>query len=120
LAWSMAQYVRLAHGIDAGEPAETPTFVENRYLDEAVHEPDESPALQVDTNFRGDQVVVSGETTGEVVAISTPSDDAFVEVADGTFEATVDVDYGENDIIVAAASDADLETAGTTLTRFTV
>ncbi len=120
LAWSMAQYVRLAHGIDAGEPAETPTFVADRYLDEGVQEPDESPALHVDTSFRGDQVVVTGETTGEVVAITTPTDDAFVEVTDGEFEATVDVDYGENDIIVAAASDADLETAGTTLTRFTV
>jgi glucan 1,4-alpha-glucosidase len=120
LAWSMAQYVRLAHGIDAGTPAETPEFVAERYLDQRIHDRDESPALRVDTRFQGNEVVVSGETTGAVVAVSTPTDDAFVEVADGTFEATVEIEYGENDILVAAASDRDLETAGTTLSRFTV
>ncbi|MFC7075316.1 glycoside hydrolase family 15 protein [Haloarcula halophila] len=31
LSWSMAQYVRLAHGIDAGEPVETPAIVAERF-----------------------------------------------------------------------------------------
>ena len=31
LSWSMAQYVRLAHAIDAGEPVETPAVVEARF-----------------------------------------------------------------------------------------
>ncbi|MFI6029807.1 carbohydrate-binding module family 20 domain-containing protein [Amycolatopsis magusensis] len=31
LAWSMAQFVRLAHSIDAGAPVETPSVVEQRY-----------------------------------------------------------------------------------------
>ncbi|HYC02774.1 MAG TPA: glycoside hydrolase family 15 protein [Azospirillaceae bacterium] len=32
LAWSMAQFVRLAHSIDAGRPAATPSIVAERYL----------------------------------------------------------------------------------------
>ena len=120
LAWSMAQYVRLAHGIDAGEPAEEPAFVAERYRERRLHQPDESPALRVDTDFRGNEVVVSGETTGAVVAVSTPTDGAFVTAEDGTFEATVDIEFGENDIVVAAASDRELTAAGTTVTRFTV
>lgn len=31
LAWSMAQFVRLAHSIDAGAPVETPSIVKARY-----------------------------------------------------------------------------------------
>lgn len=31
LAWSMAQFVRLAHSIDAGAPVETPSIVQARY-----------------------------------------------------------------------------------------
>ncbi len=65
-------------------------------------------------------MVVSGETTGAVVAVSTPTDEAFVTADGGQFEATVDIEYGENDIVVAAASDEDLAEAGTTVTRFTV
>jgi hypothetical protein len=116
----MAQFVRLAHGIDEGEPAETPAFVASRYRERGLHRPNEGPALRVDTDFRGNEVVVSGETTGEVVAVSTPTDGAFVETDEGSFEATVEIEYGENDIVVAAATDRELETAGTTVTRFTV
>ncbi|MFB6244470.1 MAG: glycoside hydrolase family 15 protein, partial [Halobaculum sp.] len=105
LAWSMAQFVRLAHGIDEGEPAETPAFVASRYRERGLHRPNEGPALRVDTDFRGNEVVVSGETTGEVVAVSTPTDGAFVETDEGSFAATVEIEYGENDIVVAAATD---------------
>ena len=120
LAWSMAQFVRLAHGVDAGEPAETPAFVRERFLDRRRHDSDEKPALRVDTNFQGNTVVVSGETTGARVAVTTPVDSAIVDPVDGEFEATLDIGYGENDITVAAASDETLETAATTVTRFTV
>ncbi|KKF39540.1 hypothetical protein FK85_27685, partial [Halorubrum saccharovorum] len=33
LAWSMAGFIRLAHGVDAGEPVETPTVVRDRYVE---------------------------------------------------------------------------------------
>jgi len=55
----MAQYVRLAHGISAGEPVETPAFVDERYRERRAHTPDRSPALRVDTQFRGNEPVVS-------------------------------------------------------------
>ncbi len=117
LAWAMAQYVRLAHGISAGEPVETPEFVRERYRQQGVNEPHSSPALRVDTQFRGNELVVSGETTGVRVAIKSPVDDAYVLVEDGEFEAAVEVEPGENQILVAAADDADLESAGTTVWR---
>jgi GH15 family glucan-1,4-alpha-glucosidase len=118
LAWAMAQYVRLAHGIDAGSPVETPPFVERRYREDGVHEPDESPALRVDTQFSGNELVVSGETTGDVVAVKTPVDSALVDVVKGEFECRVAVERGENRVTVAAASDCDLESAGTTVRQF--
>ncbi|ELZ24866.1 glucoamylase [Halosimplex carlsbadense 2-9-1] len=116
LAWSMAQYVRLAHGVSAGEPVETPAFVRERYRDERLHEPDRSPALRVDTEFRGDRLVVSGETTGERVAVKTPVDSAVVEPEGTEFETTVGIERGENQVIVAAGA-ADVEASGTTVRR---
>jgi glucan 1,4-alpha-glucosidase len=117
LAWSMAQYVRLAHGIDAGEPVETPAVVDRRYRQRGLNEPNKSPALRVDTQFRGNQLVVSGETTGERVAVKTPVDSDVLGVSEGQFETTLDVKPGENRVVVAAASDEDLWNAGTTVSR---
>jgi len=117
LAWAMAQYVRLAHGISAGRPVETPAFVEERYREHRAHEPERSPALRVDTHFQGNELVVSGETTGTRVAVKTPVDSAFVPADGGTFEVTLDVEPGENLVLVAAAGDDDLSSAGTTVQR---
>jgi glucan 1,4-alpha-glucosidase len=117
LAWSMAQYARLAHGLDAGEPIETPAFVHDRYRERGCHERHRAPALRVDTSYQGGSIVVSGETTGAVVAIKTPQDTTLVEPDDGAFEHRVVVDHGEANLIVAAASDRDLESAGTTVRR---
>ncbi|MFC7020912.1 MULTISPECIES: glycoside hydrolase family 15 protein [Haloarcula] len=120
LAWAMAQFVRLAHGIDAGEPVETPEFVRQRYLEREVHEHDRGPALSVDTRFQGERIVFNGKTTGALVAVKTPVDSALVEPEDGTFEVGLEMEYGENTCIVAAASGTDLERAGTTVSRFTL
>jgi len=117
LAWAMAQYVRLAHGVDASEPVETPAFVRERYREARLHEPHRSPALRVDTQFRGNRLVVSGETTGTRVAVKTPVEAAIVNAEDGSFERTVDVEPGENLVTVAATSGDDLETHGTTVRR---
>jgi glucan 1,4-alpha-glucosidase len=114
LAWSMAQFVRLAHGIDAGRPVETPGFVAERY---AESEPREGPSLRVDTEFEGDRVRVSGETDGAAVAVKTPAETVYVEPEDGRFETRVGIQHGENRVVVAAATDADLERAGTTVER---
>ena len=120
LAWAMAQYVRLARSIDAGAPVETPAFVRRRYVERAVHEQDRSPALTVDTRFQGDRIVFAGKTTGDLVAVKTPVDSALVEPDGGSFEVGLEMEYGENTCIVAAASGPDLETAGTTVSRFTL
>ncbi|MEF8840322.1 MAG: glycoside hydrolase family 15 protein [Haloarculaceae archaeon] len=120
LAWSMAQYVRLAHGIDAGEPVGTPAFVSARYLERRVHERERSPALRVDTRFRGDRIVFSGETTGALVAMKTPTDAVLVEPDDGEFEHELGMAYGENTVVAAAAAERDLERATTTVRRFTL
>jgi glucan 1,4-alpha-glucosidase len=115
LAWSMAQYVRLAHGVEAGEPVETPEFVDERYRQKALNKPDRSPALRVDTQFRGNELIISGETTGVRVAIKTPAESTIVTIEDGEFEEAVAVEPGENQVIVAAADAADIEDAGTTV-----
>ncbi|MFC6938428.1 glycoside hydrolase family 15 protein [Salinirubellus sp. GCM10025818] len=114
LGWSMAQFVRLAHGIDAGEPVERPAFVAERY---ATGEAREGPSLVVDTEFEGDRVRVSGETDGALVAVKTPTETVAVDPEDGQFETRVGIQHGENRIVVAAATEADLERAGTTVER---
>ncbi len=120
LAWSMAQYVRLAHAIDAGEPVETPDFVRERYLEREGHRQDRSPALRVDARFEEGEIVVSGETTGAVVAVKTPSKTVYFEPDDGTFERRLPTEYGENVVTVAAASETDIEEAGTTVRRLSL
>jgi glucan 1,4-alpha-glucosidase len=117
LAWSMAGFVRLAHGIDNGAPVETPRFIRERYLE---REPEEKPSLWVDTEFKGDQLVVSGETDGEAVAIKTGSETVYVEPTGGAFATKVEIQYGENTIVIAAADGTDLEHATTNVERLTL
>jgi len=117
LAWAMAQYVRLAHGISAGEPVETPEFVRERYREQGVHKPDRSPALRVDTQFRGNELKISGETTGVRVAAKTATDSAFMTVEGGEFETSLEVEPGANQVVVAAAESKELSRAGTTVWR---
>ncbi len=120
LAWAMAQYIRLAHGIDAGQPIETPTFVEERYQERHLHTVENSPRLHVDAHLQGDELIVSGETTGAVVAIKTPIDATVLEPEDDSFEARVDVRTSQNHITVAAASSRQLETAVTAVERLSL
>ncbi|RLM57605.1 glucoamylase [Halobellus sp. Atlit-31R] len=117
LAWSMAQYVRLAHSIDAGQPVEMPSVLRERYVEQ---ERPAGPRLQVSTRFRGDELVVSGRTDAALVAIKTPSETELVVPEEGSFEESLDIEHGENQIIVAAATDVDLWQAGTSVTRFTL
>jgi hypothetical protein len=113
----MAQFVRLAHGVDAGEPVEMPAVVRERFLE---RDRPESPTLRVNTRFEGDRLVVSGETDAALVAIKTPSETTLVDPDDGEFAAKLAIEYGENQVTVAAATDEDLEAAGTNVTRFTL
>nr|WP_089696549.1 glucodextranase DOMON-like domain-containing protein [Halogranum gelatinilyticum] len=121
LSWSMAQYVRLAHGIDAGEPVETPAVVRDRYVD---GEPAEGPELTVE--FPDDSVVgsvqpVSGTTDATDVVVFSESERVHVEPTDGTFSTEIDLGDGESLVKVVAADAADsLAETGTTLAEKTV
>jgi carbohydrate-binding DOMON domain-containing protein len=115
----MAQFVRLAHGTDAGSPVETPAFVRDRYTDYGV--PD-GPSLSVEFPPRTvtDQTItVSGETDGDLVVVKTLEG---TKSADGgSFEFDVTVGDGETKLTVAAATDGDsLLDVGTTVERSTV
>jgi len=117
LAWSMAQFIRLAHGIDAGEPVEQPTAVADRYLGDKRGA---EPTLRVETRVVNDKLRVTGETNGELVAVKVTADSVITEVEDGEFELTIPIDHGEVPVTVAAASNTDLRRAGTAVERFTI
>ncbi|MFT4081227.1 MAG: glucan 1,4-alpha-glucosidase [Nocardioides sp.] len=105
LAWSMAQYVRLARSIDAGSPVETPTVVADRYRGSL---PD-GPALNLASPADGAQtdaatVTVSG-TVAEGASVYVHAGDRTTAVAveaDGSFSTEVPLSLGTTSITVAA------------------
>lgn len=114
LAWSMAQFVRLAHGIDAGEPVETPLFLAARYRD---GEP-EQPSLDVTFEHGDETVTITGETNADVIRCWTQGGIRRLSPTDGTFETSVPVEDGA--VAIVAATDApDLVDVGTALERET-
>ena len=117
LAWSMAQYVRLAHGVDAGAPVETPSILRDRYVD--ADRP-AGPDLRVDTRFEGEQLVVSGTTDAAVVAVGLGSESSHHTPEDGSFEVSLAFDHDEGPVTVAAATHEDLAVAGTSVERIWV
>ena len=114
LAWSMAGFIRLAHGVDAGEPVETPTFVRDRYVES--DRPDE-PELTAVADFVDGELVVSGETDGEVVAVHLSEASKTVVPTNGEFKVRVDPSVDAHTAIVAAATDETLANAGTAVER---
>jgi len=113
LAWSMAQFIRLADGIDAGTPVETPAFVQERYT---VHDPDGPPLAVDEVTVEGDTATVAGTTRGATVVLWTDDGTEQYPVTDGDFEETVDIGPGAESVTVIAATDGDdLARIGTTL-----
>ncbi|MWG32903.1 glucodextranase DOMON-like domain-containing protein [Halomarina oriensis] len=120
LSWSMAQFVRLAHGIDAGEPVETPAFVRERYADGDLPE---GPTLDVQfppSVVGSKAVTVSGTTSGSEVVVSTGAETVEANVTDGAFSTEVAVADGETTVTVVASTGGDIAAAGTTVARSTV
>ncbi len=117
LAWSMAQYVRLAHSLDAGAPVETPAFVADRYVDgadgtgdaeRADGGPPDPPPLSVswpDSVVDAGEVTISGTTDAEVVLVRTPDGTRRVEPGDGSFSVSLSLSDGRNPVTVVAATD---------------
>ncbi|OYR79589.1 glucoamylase, partial [Halorubrum sp. E3] len=115
LAWSMAGFVRLAHGVDAGEPVETPTVVRDRYVE---RDRPAGPDLTATAEFVEDSVVIAGETDADTVAVHTRTTSRLVTPDDaGAFEADLDADTDADTVVVAAATDDDFEAAGTAVER---
>ena len=118
LAWSMAQFVRLAHSIDEGAPVETPSVVAQRYAGGALPA---GPALEVAAPAQGEstdqaQIDVTGTTDAPAVWVSVNGVVTRVAPTGGAFEATVDLALGSNTVTVVAVG-AD---GGTSLVQRTV
>ena len=113
LAWSMAGFIRLAHGVDAGEPVETPAVVRDRYVGS---DRPTGPELTATADRSDDGIVVSGETDGERVAAYAADGSAIATPTDGEYELRLD-DTGVHTVVVAAATDDDLAAAGTAVER---
>jgi glucan 1,4-alpha-glucosidase len=114
LAWSMAQFVRLADGIDEDHPVEMPSFLERRYQNV---DPDGPPLSVDEVDGLDGEVTVSGTTRGDEVVLWTADGTSLATVEDDAFEGSVEVRPGTDSVTVIAASDAeDLAGVGTTLT----
>jgi glucan 1,4-alpha-glucosidase len=112
LAWSMAQYLRLAVSIDAGRPVETPSVVAERY---AQGELPAAPALAVTSPAPGTTtgeatVAVTGTTDAEAVYVFAGGRTTEVPVTDGTFTYDAALTLGTNTLTVVAVG-ADGRTA---------
>ncbi len=118
LAWSMAQFVRLAASIDAGRPVERPGVVSRRYAGERPAGPSlvlTSPVS--DTTTPADSVEVAGTTDGVAAYVSTGDRTRRLPLdADGRFSAQVPLRLGRTTVTVAVVG-AD---GGTTVQQRTV
>src|SRR6056297_646784 len=110
LAWTMAGYIRLAHGVDAGEPVETPGVVRNRYVE---RDRPAGPELTASVEYAGENLVVSGETTGSTVAVYAADGSTLTTPEDGEYAVRLDADTDVDTVVVAAATTdaADAEAA---------
>ena len=118
LAWSMAQFVRLALSIDAGAPVETPALVADRY---AGGDLPAGPALTVTSPEDGARtaaatVEVTGTTDAAEVYVNTGGRTEPAEVSDGTFSITVPLSMGRNGLTVVGVG----EDGGTSVVQRTV
>ena len=114
LAWSMAGFIRLAHGIDAGEPVETPAVVRERYVEGDRPEPPELTSTAKPTED-GHRIV--GETTADLVAVHGRPGGILVEPdADGAYTVELGPDF-DGDVVTVAAVAGDATTGGTAVER---
>ncbi|QCC51370.1 glycoside hydrolase family 15 protein [Halapricum salinum] len=118
LCWTNAQYIRLAHSIDAGEPVEMPQVVRDRYVDGVVSE---RPSLtaEIPDTARGGSLTVTGNTDADEVVVKTRTETVHEPVSESTFEIDVTV-QGEDRVIVAAATDDPAFEAGIAVEYVTV
>jgi glucan 1,4-alpha-glucosidase len=103
LSWSMAQFVRLAHGVDADEPVETPRAVADRY----EGGPPAAPSLSVsfpDATVGTSEIDLTGETDADRVVVRAGNETREPTVENGAFSVTVSLSRGRTTLTVAAGS----------------
>jgi glucan 1,4-alpha-glucosidase len=115
LAWSMAQYVRLARSIDAARPVEQPALVARRY---AGGDRPDGPVVTLTSPQEGmitdaATVAVSGTTSGVRAYLNAGGRTTRMPITDGTFSAPAQLSLGGNEITVVVVG-AD---GGTTVVR---
>jgi glucan 1,4-alpha-glucosidase len=106
LSWAMAQFVRLAQGIAAGRPVDTPSVVASRYA--TGHVPS-APALTVTSptdlsTTSGRTVHVTGTTSGTAIYVSVNGVKQSVPLSRGAFDVVVTLPEISNQIVVAAVA----------------
>ncbi|MCU1425390.1 MAG: glucoamylase [Microbacteriaceae bacterium] len=104
LAWSMAQFLRLAVSIDEEAPVETPAVVAERYADGSLPA---GPALEVSIPENGtttDQAAIelAGTSAASTVYVSVGGDVTTTDVRAGTFTTTVPLALGPNTVTIVA------------------
>jgi hypothetical protein len=109
LAWAMAQYVRLAQGIDAGRPVETPRVAAQRY---ARGRELDVPTLVVTSPAdlevaAGTTVRLSGTTSGRRLYVDVNGRNQAVELTrvrggQRTFDVTLSVPDIRNQLVIVA------------------
>lgn len=124
LAWAMAQYVRLAQGMRAGEPVETPSVVSRRYVASPWADTRPVPELTLDTQepiitADGDTFTLTGTTTGPKVYVWVNGQAQRVDLrrsglrGQWTFSVALAVPDLRNQIVVVAQA----QTGGTAQTE---
>ena len=115
LAWSMAQFVRLAQSIDAGAPVERPTLVADRYTEGTSPTDRRSRLTSPEDGLKTDaaSVEVTGTTDGTAAYLHAGGETTELPLSDGAFSVSVPLALGPNEITVAVVG-AD---GGTTIAR---
>ncbi len=106
LAWAMGQYVRLAQGIAAGRPVETPAVVASRY---ATGRTRAAPTLTVTSpadlsTADGRTVHITGTTDTASLYVSVNGTKQKVPVSGGGFDVAVTLPAVSNQLVVAAVA----------------
>ncbi len=118
LAWSMAQFVRLARSIDAGAPVEQPRPVAQRYAGGDLPAGPQLALTSPEAGLRtsAGTVEVSGSTDGIAAYLNANGETTRLPLDGDTFSTSVPLHLGPNQLsVVAVGADG-----GTTLVKRTV
>ena len=104
LAWAMGVYVRLAQGINAGRPIETPSVVAKRYATGHIPPaPNLTVSSPTDLSTATSRTAhVTGTTTAKTIYLSVNGAKQQITVHGGVFDIQITLPAISNQIVVAA------------------